>query len=199
VIDKNTLRGFYDSGLVSVWPVVIDKASVLTKFAVSRWVGAEGVMAVSAYPKKGVDLFTHGITERREIGKDTFYSDISRPVYFGVVDKSKFQFSEIPGAIAFLYYAGQLWVVALGMIVFVLAILFSEGQVFRFTSNPLLSALWGGAAASAVAQMGVAPRNLLIYFFELSCGIAVICFLQSKFFSKVLQKTSAFISVKNGV
>lgn len=195
----NTLRGYYYSDVVPVWLLESDKASVLAKFAVDRWVGAEGVMVVSAYPKKGVDLFTHGIMERREIGKDTLYIEISRPVYFRVVDKSKFQFSEIPGAIAFLYYAGQLWVVALGMIVLVLAVLASEGLVFRFTSNPLLSALWGGTAASAVAQMGVSPRGLLFYFFELSCGIAVICFVQSKFFSRMLQKFSAFISVKNGV
>ncbi len=199
----NTLRGYYYS---NVAPVLLpgsdkasDKAIALAKFAVDRWVGAEGVMVVSAYPKKGVDLFTHGIMERREIGKDTLYNAISRPVYFEVVDKSKFQFSEIPGAIAFLYYSGQLWVVALGMIVLVLGVLASEGLVFRFTSNPILSALWGGAAAGAVAQMGVAPRGLLFYFFELSCGIAVIGFVQSKFFSRMLQKSSAFISVKNRV
>lgn len=175
------------------------EVSTLAKFGVDRWVGTEGVMAVLAYPEKGVDLFVRGIMERREIGKDTLYIEISRPVYFGVVDKSKFQFSEIPGAMAFLYYSGQLWVVALGMVVFVLTLLGSEGLIFKFTSNPLLSALWGGMAANAVAQMGVAPRDLLMYFFEMSCGIAAICFIQSGFFSMALQKFGASVSVRNGV
>jgi len=191
----NGLRGYYYSNVTQVSGV---KISTLAKFAVDRWVGAESVMVVSAYPKKGVDLFARSIMERREIGKDTLYTEISRPVYFGVVDKSKFQFSEIPGAIAFLYYAGQLWVVALGMIVLVLAMLVSEGLVFRFTSNPLLSALWGGTVAGAVAQMGGQPISLLFYFFELSCVIAAICFVQSKFFSRMLQKSSALIRVKGG-
>lgn len=196
----DTLRGYYYSnGKIPILNFRSDVTIVQIKFAVDRWVGAESVMVVSAYPKKGVDFFTHGIMERREIGKDTLYTEISRPVYFGVVDKSKFQFSEIPGAIAFLYYAGQLWVVALGMIVLVLAVLASERLVFRFTSNPLLSALWGGASANSVAQMGGAPRGLLFYLFELSCGIAAICFVQSKLFSRMLQKSSAFISVKSGV
>jgi len=174
------------------------KANGLAKFAIDRWVGAEGVMAVSAYPKKGIDLFKDGIMERREIGKDTLYIEISRPVYLGLVDKSKFQFSEIPGVMAFLYYTGRLWVVALGMVVLVLAVLGSERLVFKFTGNPLLSALWGGAAANAVAQMGVAPRGLFVYFFELSCGIAAICFVQSECFSRALQKFSLLRSAKSG-
>lgn len=200
----NTLRGYYYSDVVPVSlfgsdklsDKLSDKTSVLAKFAIDRWVGVEGVMVVSAYPKKGVDLFARSIMERREIGKDTLYSEMSRPAYFGVVDKSKFQFSEIPGAIALLYYASQLWVVALGMIVLVLAVLASEGLVFRFTSNPLLSALWGGAAANAVAQMGGGAMSLLFYFFSLFCGIAAICFVQSKFFSRMLQKSSALIRLK---
>ena len=190
----NTLRGYYYSN--APLELASASASAFVRFAVDRWVGAEGVMVVSAYPKKGVDLFADSIMETREIGKDTFYSEISRPVYFGVVDKSKFQFSEIPGAIAFLYYTGQLWVVLFGMIVFTFAVLASEMLIFRLTSNPLLSALWGGATANAVAQFGIAPRSHLFYFFELACGVIAIYFIQSKFFASSLQKLNTFIKLK---
>jgi hypothetical protein len=171
----------------------------LAKFAVDRWIGTEGVMAVSAHSKKGVELLTQGLKERREIGKDSLYIEISRPVYLGKVDKSKFQFSEIPGAMAFLYYSGRIWVVMLGMVVLVLVLLISERFVFRLTKNPLLSALWGGAVANTVAQMGVAPSSLLIYYFEMLCGIAAIYFIQSQNFASLLQKIGATTKVKGGV
>lgn len=188
----NAMRGYYYSNA----PLESASASALVRFAVDRWVGAEGAMVVYAYPKKGVDLFVDGIVEKREVGKDTLYTQMSQPVYFGVVDKFKFQFSETPGAIAFLYYTGQLWVVLLGMIVFAFAVLASEMLVFRFTSNPLLCALWGGASANAVAQFGIAPKSLLFYFFELICAVIAICFVQSAFFANSLQRLNKFIKLK---
>lgn len=193
----NTLRNFYYFNVTPVGMAVEGGASGFARFAVDRWIGVEGVMAVSAYPKKGLDLFVQGITERREIGKDTLYIEISRPVYFGIVDQSKFQFTEIPGALALFFYTGQYFVVFFGMFVLVLAMLGSEALVFKFTSNPLLSALWGGATANAVVQMGVAPRGIWIYFFEMTCGIAAIWIIQSEWLSSVLQRIHALISVKS--
>lgn len=170
----------------------------LVRFSVDRWIGAEGVMAVSGYLEKGNDLIMRGLTERAEIGKSTIYQEVCLS-HYRFSDLKKFQFASLPGAVGFFYFTGHLWVVALGMIVLVLVVLGSESLVFRLTSNPLLSALWGGATANAVAQMGVAPRGHLFYFFELSCGIAVICFVQSEFFAKFLQRSSAFINVKSQI
>lgn len=76
---------------------------------------------------------------------------------------------------------------------------FNESFVFRLTSNPLLCALWGGVAANAVAQIGIAPRGLLLYFFELVCGVMAICFVQSEFFAKFLQRSNAFIKMKSQI
>lgn len=161
--------------------------SGLVRFSVDRWIGVEGVMAVSAYPNKSGEMFVRGLTERDAIGKVTIYQDVCKLSYKSV-DMTKYKFASLPGAVAFLYYTGYLWVVALGMFVLVLAVLGSEGVVLKLTSNPILSALWGGAAANAVAQLGGAPRGLLFYFFEMSCGILAIWFIQSKWFSKILKK-----------
>lgn len=111
----------------------------------------------------------------------------------------KFPFASVPGAVGFLYFTGHLWAVILRMILLVLLVLASEALVFISTGNPLLCALWGGVAASSAARMGVAPRVLLLYFFELSCCIAVIWFVRSEFFVKFLQKSSGLIDVKSGV
>lgn len=186
----NTLRAYYYSNVIPVWHLGGDKASALAKFAVDRWIGLEGVMSASAYMKKGKYLFVRALTERAEIGKSTVYQEVCQS-HYRFVDMKKFQFSSLPGAMGFLYFTGYLWVVALGMIVLVLAVLGSEGLVFKFTSNPLLSALWGGMAANIVAQIGIAPRGLLIYLLEMFCGVAAICFVQSNLFSELLQKYNA--------
>lgn len=168
----------------------------LAKFAIERWIGAEGLMAVLASPNKSTELFLAGIRERREIGKDTLYIEISRAVDFGAADKAKFQLTEIPGAMAFLYYSGKSWLVALGMLIFSIAVLGSEALIYKFTRNPILCALWGGMAANTVAQFGVAPRGLLITLFEMAFGIATICLIQSVYFSKAMQKIGL---TKNGM
>lgn len=190
----NTLRdSYYSNSSSSVNNVGSAGIMRLAKFVVDRWVGIEGVMAVSAHSNISIELLMQGIKERREIGKDTLYIEISRPVYLGKVDKMKFQFTEIPGAIAFLYYSGLIWVVMVGIVFLVLVLLISERLIFILTSNPLLSALWGGTVANTVAQMGVAPRSLLIYYFEMVCGVGIIYFIQSHFFANLLQKIGVTI------
>ena len=84
------------------------------------------------------------------------------------------------------------------VVALVLALLCSEWLVFRLTSNPLVTALRGGVVANAVAQMGIAPRGLLIYFFEMSCGIAAIYFIQSQSLLRLLQKLGGRQNVKTG-
>lgn len=194
----NSLRGYYYSNVLPTWQFEGGQSSALLRFAVDRWIGAEGVMAVSAYPKKGDDLFLKALVERGEIGKSTVYQEVCQS-HYRFMDMKKFQFASLPGAMGFLYFTGHAWVVLLGMVLLVLIVLVSEGLVSKFTSNPLISALWGGVAANAVAQMGIAPRGLLIYFFEQCCGIAFICFIQSNLFSIILQKLHALISGKRGL
>lgn len=168
---------FVDSGV---------SLGALMKFSVDRWIGLEGVMAVSMYPLKGSDLFIEVLTEHGEVGKSTIYQEVCQ-AHYRFMNMSKFQFASVPGAIAFLYFTGHLWVIAGGMIFLVFVLLLSESLIFRFTGNPLLCALWGGITANAVAQMGIAPRGLLFYFFELTCGVMVIYFVQSEFLSKFLR------------
>lgn len=199
----NAFRNFYYSGVPVAFIQKDESISnstpalvKLAKFSVDRWIGLEGVMAVSAYPDKSMDLFAKGVGERAAIGKSTIYQEICQ-AHYRFMDMSKFQFASLPGAIGFLYFSGYLWVVGIGMIALVLAMLFSESFVHRLIRNPLLNALWGGAVANAIVQLGSAPRGLLFYFFTMSCGLAVIFFVQSKYFSKILLKFAALISVKN--
>ena len=159
----------------------------LPRFAFYRWVGLEGVMAVSAYPKKGYDLFVRDLTERGGVGKISIYQEVSQSSY-RFMDSKKFQFASLPGAVGFLYFTGSLWVVGLGMLALSSIVIGSEKLVSILTCNPLMSALWGIAASNSVVQMGIVPRGLITYFFEMSCGIAAIWFIQSKYFSMIWQR-----------
>lgn len=170
------------------------EVQALARFAVDRWLGLEGVMAASAYPKKDGDLFFSVLIERGALGKSTIYQEICQS-HYRFMDMWKFQFASLPGAVGFLFFSGHYWAVTIGMFVLGLFVIGSEAFVCKCTGNPLLCALWGGAVANGVAQMGIAPRGLLLFFFEMSCGVAVVSIIQSRFFSKAMQALCARISL----
>lgn len=74
----NTLRGYYYSNSSPVFIELADastfllKAVVSFRFIVDRWGGVEGVMAVSSYPDKDIDLFLGALIEKSEIEKTHF-------------------------------------------------------------------------------------------------------------------------------
>jgi hypothetical protein len=150
----------------------------ILQLAVDRWVGLEGVMAIQSYPKKGNVFFLDGIKEKREIGKVTLYQGVSKSNYQEI--SSIFQFANLPGAVAFLYYSGSLWVVMLGMGAFSLLILLIEWVVDILTANPLLCSLIGFGVANDVVQFGLAPRQNVPYFFMVFCSVLFIWFVQSR-------------------
>jgi hypothetical protein len=166
--------------------------NALTGLLVDRWVGAEGLMVVEAYPAKDMKLLWRGLQERRQIGSDTMYVEMSRPKYYGMVDKEKYQFTEIPGAMAFLFYSGQVWIVVAGMILLTGIVLGSEILVLRVSFNPILCALWGGVAANMVAQMGVAPLSSLIPILETVVAVLLIGYIQSAHFSSMARRIGAY-------
>ena len=150
----------------------------IPQLAVDRWVGLEGAMAVQSYPKKGNAFFLYdGIKEKREIGKVALYEEVSKSNYREV--SSTFQFGSLPGAAAFLYYSGSLWVVMLGMGIFSLLILLIELVVDILTANPLLCSLIGFGVANNVAQFGGAPGQGIPYSFMIFCSVLLIWFVQS--------------------
>jgi hypothetical protein len=189
----NTLRGYYYSNVPPVFIELTDARTSLReggaslRFIVDRWVGVEGVMAVSSYQDKGLDLFLGALTEKSEIGKSTFYQKVCL-AHYRFMDMTKFQFASLPGAIAFFYFTDSLLLVMLGMMVLTLIALFSEKLVSILTVNPLLSSFWGCAMANLIAQFGVAPRGLGPYFAMSILAILTIGWIQSSYFAGMLQR-----------
>jgi len=189
----NILRNYHYSNVPidfnSIKEGLVAKGVGATRFIVDRWIGVEGVMAVYSYPKKNDALFLSALTERPKIGDVTFYQRVCKS-HYQEMDMSKYAFASLPGAAAFFYYTGSLWYVFLGLLVLTLAVLFSESSVLSMTGNMLLCSLYGMNVANLIAQLGVAPRQVLIHLFMVFCGLIFIWFFQSGLVANLLRKAS---------
>jgi hypothetical protein len=146
---------------------------LLSRLAIDRWVGLEGIMAVVAYPDKGMSFFKDAIGERRTKDKvDTYTGVISQA---GAYDTSKYHFATIPGAFAFLYYSSSLSVVFLGALFLAAIVIASEHVVRVATNNVFVSSQVGFFTAMLFIQLGagglVQPASVLI--FTLVCAILI--------------------------
>ena len=177
---SNSLReNFYaNTNKVENWKINGFVMGGVVALAIDRWIGLEGVMCIWAYPNKNDELMIQGLKERRAIGNDTLYNHICRPKYYGDVDRTRYQLTEIPGAIAFLFYADRLIFVWIGMFIITTFLLLGELFVFTLTANPILTAVWGGVMANTIVQMGVAPKSTMLPVFFIGVSILIIGFLQ---------------------
>ena len=147
-----------------------------SSMVIGRWIGVEGVMAVSAYPLKGRDTFLKALMEKRELGKADFYQSVCQS---GVGNDLYFQVGSLPGFAAFFYYSGSLLVVFIGVLLLTLAIRLSEAAVAYLTGNPFMCSLWGLASANTAAQLS-APRQMLPYCFAIICAVVFIRFIRGR-------------------
>lgn len=144
----------------------IDVGSLIRRLSVDRWVGLEGVMAVSAYPGKSEDLLVRAAKERR--GKDNvdlYTGDVSQS---GFQDTSKYHFATLPGMFAFLYYSGSLLVVFFGVAVLTTIVIAVERAIRKVTQNPILAAQVGCYAVMVLCvQLGagglIQPASVLAF------------------------------------
>ena len=149
--------------------------SRILTLAVDRWIGLEGVMAVHAYPGKSSKLLLDAAKEKREIGKTTKFQEISNS-HYRRMDSTVWQFASLPGAAAFFYFSGSLWVVALGMAIFTLILQVCEQIIFKLTFNPLLCSMFGLTMANTITQFGVTPRQD-IPFYSMIFGFVILVWL----------------------
>ena len=146
---------------------------------VDRWVGLEGVMAVTAYPGKSGGLLLRALTEKRTLTESPMYERISGSD-FQTIDEAKHQFGRLPGPAALFYYSGRVWVVFAGMFLIGLLVFYFENAVWFLTSNPLMCALLGMMAANNAAQFGSAPVQMLPTYAMVLLALLSIWFIENK-------------------
>jgi len=157
------------------------RLQLIRQLVVNRWLGLEGVMAVSSYPEKSSALFWEMLTEKREAGKVSSYQKISNSGYQSADGKN--QFASMPGISGFLYYSGSLWLVVLGLAALAVFTMASERIIFLLTRNPLLCSLYGMTLANTIAQFGMTPRQEIPQYLMIYTAILAIWFVQSRFFT----------------
>jgi hypothetical protein len=161
---------------------------LLHQLLVNRWIGLEGIMAISSHPVKNLELLREMMLEKRELGKPTLYQKISNSDY--QTADPKYQFASLPGAIAFFFYSGSLIITMICMVGITLLIMLSESMIFWLTKNPLICSIFGLTAANTVAQFGVSPRQDIPYFILIFSATILICIVESDLFSAALSKLS---------
>lgn len=135
---------------------------LIQQLVINRWVGVEGVMAVSSYKEKSLPLLWTMLQEKRELDKVSAYQKISNSGYQST--KSKYQFASLPGATAFFFYSGSFVAVILGLAALTFIVLLAERLIPLITRNSLICSLFGATAANTLAQFGLTPRQDLPYF-----------------------------------
>lgn len=140
---------------------------------VHRWVGLEGVLAASAHPQIGPELFREALKESPKAGMHSLYQGIARSAY---KDSAQFTFLTLPGLIGVLAYSASLAIVFCGAALVSALVLGTEWLAARWTGNPFLLAVAGAAMANVASNLNF-PYLAAIFMAELWFTLVVIALL----------------------
>lgn len=137
---------------------------------VGRWVGLEGVLAISSHPATGAQLLVQGVTEKPQLGNNSLYQNIALTSY----GKSQhFSFLTLPGITGVLLYSGSTLVVGGGLALVTLLLIGVELAIQAWLKNPFLQGVTAFAMANVVCQLNF-PYLALVFFIELAITLAAI-------------------------
>lgn len=144
---------------------------------IDRWVGIEGVMAVSSSKKLGWDLWQQAWQEKYLEGTLSLYDQgfIESPYQNPNIDRSRNHFVSLPGIIAFLYYPGSLAFLFLSLVVCALFAAAIEFAAYRLGGqNWLLCSLFAQVVAFRYASFGYVPGQSYLFFGALALNILIL-------------------------
>lgn len=137
---------------------------------VGRWVGLEGVLAVSSYPATGAQLLMQGVTEKPRLGDTSLYQNIAHASY---KETEHFSFLTLPGIAGVLLYSGSALLVGGGLAVVTLLLIGAELVIEVWLPNPFLLSVTAVAMANVVCQLNF-PYLTLVFFIELAVTLVGI-------------------------
>ena len=141
-----------------------------------RWVGIEGVMAVSSYPKQGWDLWREAWKEAPS-NKLSFYDANLITSPYTDMDTTKHHFISLPGILAFCFYPGSFPFLFMCMFVLGAVAAVIEISIFKLGGgNVILCALLAQAVAYRFAHFGYAPSRSYLLFGSLYLNLFIIYF-----------------------
>lgn len=143
---------------------------------INRWVGIEGVMAVTSYPHLGSDLWQKAWEEEYSNTGASFYDrKVAKSKNVENMDSYSHHFISMPGILAFLYYPGSYMILFASMILSGILAAVIELFVFKLGGrNYILCALIAQVVASRYAHFGYAPNRTYLLIGAIALNIAVI-------------------------
>ena len=166
--------------------------AMTTPLFVDRWVGMEGVMAVSSYPNLGWDLFKTALKEKYNENDTSFYDNNFIDSAYATTDKSKHHFISLPGIVAFFYYPGSLKFLFFSMLVLGGLAAFLEFLTYKVGGlNVILCALFAQVIAFRFANFGYVPAQSYLLLGSLLLNLLIIYLAEHlvRYFKKINKLT----------
>ena len=158
---------------------VQDTVAVGKIIILDRWVGIEGIMAVSSYPKLGWDLWRKAWNEKFADSGTRIYDMCILGADHENIDMSRHRFIKLPGVLAFFYYPGSSVFLFISMLCLGLVAVAIEVFVYRYGGgNIVLCALLGEVVAYRYAHFGYVPGQSYLLFGSIVLNVLIIFVLE---------------------
>lgn len=179
----NFIRADLFNNFDSQEQVVEEMHASATPLFIDRWVGIEGVMAVSSYPKLGWPLWKEAVNEVYDENQTSFYDNNFIESSYVKTDKSKHHFISLPGIVAFFFYPGSFVFLFFAMVIVGFGAALIEYATYQLGGkNVILCSLFAQVIAFRFASFGYVPKQSYLLFGSLILNILII-FLVNKFIS----------------
>ena len=166
-----------------------NSSSRIKVLLIDRWVGIEGVMAISSYPNKGWGLFNDALNEKFSYQKNSFYDENIIISPYIKQDKSKQHYISLPGIISFLFYPGSYIFLLTATLIVGIVAGYLEKFIYCFGGkNIILCALLSQVIAYRLAHFGYVPSQSYLLFGALIFNVLIIYALEKILNSQVLNK-----------
>jgi len=140
-----------------------------------RWVGMEGILAVSSYPEPGWELWREAWREEFVRWGSSLYDRKIAKSPVADLDLSHYHFISMPGILAFFYYPGSYLFLFFAMILVGALAAAIEFLTFRFGgANLILCSLIGFVVAYRFAHFGYAPSRSYVLGGAIVLNVALI-------------------------
>jgi hypothetical protein len=181
VLAVNFLRATAYEGAVAVSskqsaPSAATIKAMTVPLFLDRWVGIEGVVAVSLSKDLGWGLWKEAWQERFRDGELSIYDRkfIDSP-YTSNVEKPKFHFVSLPGIVAFLYFPGSLVFLFIALVFCGLLAATIEIATYHYAGqNWILCSLVAQVVAYRYAHFGYVPAQSYLLFGTLIANVAIL-------------------------
>jgi hypothetical protein len=152
-------------GVTTTAATAATAATVATPLFLDRWVGIEGVMAVSSSSRLGWNLFKDALGEKYSENTMGFYDANLIESPYKTTDFSKHHHLSLPGILAFFFYPGSFVFLFFCMLLLGIFAASIEWGVYIFGGrNLILCALMSEVVAYRYASFGYVPAQSYLLF-----------------------------------